>query len=52
MNLLFLYPEFPTTFWSFKYALKFEGKRSAFPPLGLMTIAPFFRPGGSAVWWI
>ena len=42
MNLLFLYPEFPTTFWSFKYALKFEGKRSAFPPLGLMTIAPLF----------
>ncbi len=45
MNLLFLYPEFPTTFWSFKHALKFERKRSAFPPLGLMTIAPLFPAG-------
>ena len=45
MNLLFLYPEFPTTFWSFKHALKFEGKRSAFPPLGLITIAPLFPAG-------
>jgi len=42
MNLLFIYPEFPTTFWSFKHALKFERKRSAYPPLGLMTIAPLF----------
>jgi len=45
MNLLFLYPEFPHTFWSFKHALKFEGKRSAYPPLGLLTIAPLFPAG-------
>ncbi len=39
MNVLFVYPEFPATFWSFKHALAFEGKRAAFPPLGLLTIS-------------
>jgi radical SAM superfamily enzyme YgiQ (UPF0313 family) len=39
MNILLIYPEFPDTFWSFKHALKFVGKRTAFPPLGLLTIA-------------
>lgn len=39
MRILLVYPEFPETYWSFKHALAFEGKRSAFPPLGLMTIA-------------
>ncbi len=39
MNLLLIYPEFPDTFWSFKHALKFVGKRAALPPLGLLTIA-------------
>ncbi len=34
-----VYPEFPDTFWSFKHALKFVGKRSALPPLGLLTVA-------------
>jgi radical SAM superfamily enzyme YgiQ (UPF0313 family) len=32
-------PEFPDTFWSFKHALEFVGKRAALPPLGLLTIA-------------
>lgn len=36
-----IYPEFPDTFWSFKYALKFINKKSSFPPLGLLTIASF-----------
>jgi radical SAM superfamily enzyme YgiQ (UPF0313 family) len=36
---LLVYPEFPDTYWSFRHALRFEGKRSAFPPLGLMTIS-------------
>ncbi len=40
MNILLLYPKFPETFWSFAYALKFIRKKSAFPPLGLLTIAP------------
>jgi hypothetical protein len=29
MNALLIYPEFPETFWSFKHALKFLGKRAA-----------------------
>lgn len=39
MNVLLIYPEFPDTYWSFKHALPFEGKKSAYPPLGLLTIA-------------
>jgi len=39
MKALLVYPEWPDTYWSFKHALPFEGKRSAFPPLGLMTVA-------------
>ena len=38
MNTLLVYPAFPDTFWSFKHALKFIHKRSAFPPLGLLTV--------------
>ncbi|MBM4054999.1 MAG: DUF4070 domain-containing protein [Planctomycetes bacterium] len=39
MNILFIYPEFPDTFWSFKHALKFVRKKASFPPLGLLTVA-------------
>ncbi len=39
MNVLLIYPKFPDTFWSFAYALSFIGKKSAFPPLGLLTVA-------------
>lgn len=39
MKILLLYPEFPKTFWSFKYALPFIGKKAAFPPLGLLTVS-------------
>jgi len=39
MKVLLVYPEFPDTFWSFKHALPFQGKHSAFPPLGLLTIS-------------
>jgi hypothetical protein len=35
---LLIYPEYPATFWSFKYALKFIRKRAALPPLGLLTV--------------
>ena len=38
-NALLVYPENPVTFWSFNEALKMVGKKSAFPPLGLLTIA-------------
>jgi len=39
MKILLVYPEFPDTYWSFRYALGFEGKRAAFPPLGLLTVS-------------
>lgn len=39
MNALLLYPEFPNSFWSFKHALKFIGRKAALPPLGLLTVA-------------
>jgi radical SAM superfamily enzyme YgiQ (UPF0313 family) len=38
MKVLFVYPEYPDTFWSFKYVLKFISKKAAFPPLGLLTV--------------
>jgi radical SAM superfamily enzyme YgiQ (UPF0313 family) len=39
MNALLVYPQFPDTYWSFKHALPIEGKRAAYPPLGLLTVA-------------
>lgn len=39
MRVLFVYPEFPDTFWSFKHALKFVRKKAGAPPLGLLTVA-------------
>ncbi|NCS88810.1 MAG: B12-binding domain-containing radical SAM protein [Ignavibacteria bacterium CG2_30_36_16] len=39
MKVLLVYPEIPATFWSFKEALSFVSKKSAEPPLGLITIA-------------
>jgi radical SAM superfamily enzyme YgiQ (UPF0313 family) len=39
MKILLIYPKFPETFWSFTYALSFIGKKAAFPPLGLLTVA-------------
>src|SRR5580704_1689861 len=39
MKALLVYPEWPDTYWSFKHALPFEGKKSVFPPLGLLTVA-------------
>jgi len=38
LKALLIYPEFPDTFWSFKHALKFIRKKSAYPPLGLLTL--------------
>ena len=39
MKILFVYPETPSTFWSFKDALKFVSKKAPEPPLGLITVA-------------
>ena len=39
MKVLFVYPEYPDTFWSFKHALKIIRKKAAYPPLGALTVA-------------
>jgi radical SAM superfamily enzyme YgiQ (UPF0313 family) len=39
LKILFVYPQYPDTFWSFKHALKFTSKKAAHPPLGLLTVA-------------
>ncbi|MBN2861659.1 MAG: cobalamin-dependent protein, partial [Bacteroidales bacterium] len=40
MKILLLYPKYPDTYWSFKYALKFISKKASNVPLGLITVAP------------
>jgi len=37
-NILLVYPKYEETFWSFKTVLKMIGKKSAYPPLGLLTV--------------
>jgi len=37
--MLLVYPEVPDTYWSYKHALSFVGKKALMPPLGLATIA-------------
>lgn len=39
MKVLLVYPQFPVTFWGFKYALNFVSKKATSPPLGLLTVA-------------
>lgn len=39
MKILLVYPLYPETFWSFRHALKFIGRKASFPPLGLLTVA-------------
>lgn len=39
MKILFVYPAYPETFWSYKYALRFVSKKAGLPPLGLLTVA-------------
>jgi radical SAM superfamily enzyme YgiQ (UPF0313 family) len=38
-RVLLVYPEIPPTYWSLRYALPFVGRKAAFPPLGLLTVA-------------
>ena len=42
LRCLLIYPEFPPSYWSGKYALNFIGKKAGHPPLGLITIAALF----------
>jgi len=41
---LLINPEFPPSYWSGKYALEFIGRKSANPPLSLLTLAALFPP--------
>ena len=41
-NVLLVYPRFPPSYWGFQYSLELIGKRSAMPPLGLLTVAAMF----------
>lgn len=39
MKILLVNPESPTTFWSFRHALKFISRKAVATPLGLLTVA-------------
>ncbi len=39
VKILLVYPRNPDTFWSFRHVLRFVARKSAFPPLGLLTVA-------------
>jgi radical SAM superfamily enzyme YgiQ (UPF0313 family) len=39
MNILLVSPLTPDTFWSFSHVMRLIGKKAAFPPLGLLTVA-------------
>jgi radical SAM superfamily enzyme YgiQ (UPF0313 family) len=39
MRILLVYPEMPDTFYALKHFTKVIGKKAAFPPLGLLTVA-------------
>jgi len=41
-NALFVYPQFPPSYWGLQYALELLDKGSAMPPLGLLTVAGMF----------
>lgn len=43
-RILMVYPAIPSTYWSYDHALPFVGRRSAIPPLGLMTVAALLPP--------
>ncbi len=38
-NVLLLYPRTPDTYWSYRHAISFLGKKALMPPLGLLTVA-------------
>ena len=44
MRALLVSPRTPDTFWSFRHALPFVGRKAAFPPLGLLTVAALLPP--------
>ena len=58
MRTLFIYPEFPKTFWSYEKILELVNRKVLLPPLGLVTVAALLpqqwdwlarQPGGASV---
>ena len=43
-NALLVYPSLPPTYWGSDFVLELVGAKSAFPPLGLLTVAAMFPP--------
>ncbi len=39
MRVLLINPKFPVSYWGMQHALKFDGTRAVFPPLGLLTVS-------------
>ena len=39
MRVLFIYPQFPKTFWSYEKILELVNRKVLLPPLGLVTVA-------------
>src|SRR3989338_8506038 len=39
MRVLLINPKFPISYWGMQHAVKFDGKRAVFPPLGLLTVS-------------
>ena len=39
MKVLFVFPQYPDSFWSFRQALRFISKKASVPPLGLITVS-------------
>jgi radical SAM superfamily enzyme YgiQ (UPF0313 family) len=39
MKILFVFPKYPDSFWSFKHAMRFISKKAMVPPLGLITVS-------------
>jgi hypothetical protein len=56
INVRLIYQKFPDTFWSFAYALRFIGKKAAFPPLALFAggaLLPYeFQKLGMLTWTV
>ena len=39
MKALLIYPQFPSSFWSFEKTIELIGRKAVLPPLGLITVA-------------
>ena len=44
MRTLLVSPRFPVTYWGAENTFEFTGKRAAYPPLGLITVAALLPP--------